>query len=97
MIRILNNLTGKYEFYEEPKAEPMPPPTPAELEAQYKQRTKDLIHEQYDTDREAQMQNIALAAILAGLPAPEEYLTMLQYIDACKDNAHLEVYGIERG
>lgn len=96
-IRLLNNLTGEYIEYDEPEQEAMPPPTASELEARYKARVAELIHEQYTLDRESGLQNDALAAMLMNQPIPEGYLALLEYREACKDRAYLEVYGIARG
>ncbi len=95
-IRLLNNLTGEYIEYDEPEQEAMPPPTASELEARYKARVADLIHLQYSSDREAGLINEAIAALMLGEPAPAEYLAYLEYREACRDKAHLEVYGVER-
>lgn len=96
-IRLLNNLTGEYIEYDEPEQEAISEQlSPALLEAQYKARVADLIHLQYSSDREAGLQNDALAALLAGQPAPDTYLALLEYREQCKDRAYLEVYGVER-
>jgi len=94
-IRLLNNLTGEYIEYDEPELEAVQP-SPADLEAQYKARVADLIHLQYSSDREAGLINEAIAALMLGEPAPAEYLAYLEYREACRDKAHLEVFGVER-
>lgn len=73
-----------------------PPPTEAELEAQYKARVAELIHEAYSIDREAGLVGETLKAISEGLPASEEFLTYRAYVEQCKDKAYAEAYGRAR-
>lgn len=95
-VRLLNNLTGEYIEYDEPEQEAMPPPTASELEARYKARVADLIHLQYSSDRESGLQNEAIAALASAEPLPLEYIDYIAYREKCRNDAHLEVYGVER-
>lgn len=95
MARIWNAITQQYEEQAD-SYEPIIL-SEAEKEALYKHLVATFIEEQYSPSREAGLQNDAMAAMLMNQPIPEGYLALLEYREACKDRAYLEVYGIARG
>lgn len=95
LIRVWDNVRQMH-IEQEVEEQPSVPPTAAELEAQYKARVAELIHEVYSIDREAGLVGETLKDMSEGLPASEEFLTYRAYVEQCKDRAYAEAYGRAR-
>ena len=93
-VRMLNNLTGQYFEVEVVEPAPLPKPTEAELEAQYKARVAELIAEIYPPSREDGIKTEQMFAQANGEPCTQDFLNFCTYREACRDKARLEVYGI---
>jgi len=65
-------------------------------ELRYKKRVIELIHEQYSTDDEADLQNNAIDSLLEGVELAQDYIDYRSYVESCKDTAHMEVFEVER-
>ena len=71
-------------------------PTEEELLQEYEMKVKELIGEQYDLASEIGLTNECNMAIMSSEPIPQAWIDYREFVETCKDTAHMEVYGVER-